>query len=82
MYKNITEDTDSSGEDSDFDDHGFQHPSTYEEQPCIWIPRDELGLSRYLVADLRMNGVSASDEGALISDEGNVTVTRGPPDEP
>lgn len=75
------EDTDSSGEDADFDDKGFQHPSTYEEQPCIWIPKDGLGLSRYLIAELSASKVLASDEGTSISDEGYVVVTQGPPDE-
>lgn len=75
------EDTDSSGDDADFDDKGFQHPSTYEEQPCIWIPKDGLGLSRYLIAELRASDVLASDEGTSIGDEGYVVVTQGPPDE-
>ncbi|GJJ07100.1 hypothetical protein Clacol_001300 [Clathrus columnatus] len=84
VYKKFDrgEDTDSSGDDLDFDENGFQHPSSYEEQPWIWIPKDELGLSRYLVAELRSSGVLASDEGATINEEGNVVVTRGPPDHP
>ena len=67
--------------DSDFDEAGFDHPSTYLDQPWIWIPKDELGLSQQLVGELRRGGVDASDEGAYIESSGNVEVTRNPPDE-
>ena len=68
-------------EDEDFDAHGFDHPSTYEEQPWIWVPRDELGLSAYFVEEFRALGVEASDEGATMDEKGNVEVNRSPPDE-
>ncbi|KAF8529554.1 DUF221 family protein [Hysterangium stoloniferum] len=75
------DDPDSSGDEDDFDDNGFQHPSSYAEQPWIWIPRDELGLSKYLVEELKVAGVDASDEGSIMDCEGDVEVTRSPPDE-
>ena len=59
----------------------FNHPSTYKDTPIIWIPKDDLGLSRFLVEELEAAGVKASDLGAFISPEGNVEVFRAPPDE-
>ena len=67
--------------DSDFDEAGFDHPSTYMDQPWIWVPKDELGLSGGLVAELQKEGVEASDEGAYMESWGTVEVTRNPPDE-
>lgn len=67
--------------DKDFDVHGFDHPSTYAEQPWVWIPKDKLGMSQVLVRELRQSGVDASDEGASIDTKGTVEVQRAPPDE-
>lgn len=74
-------DEDEDDVDSDFDIHGFAHPSTYTEQLWIWVPRDELGISKVLVRELRQSGVDASDEGASIDTGGTVEVQRAPPDE-
>ncbi|KAK7039088.1 phosphate metabolism protein 7 [Paramarasmius palmivorus] len=71
---------DSQREDDD-DPHAFDHPSTYKPQRWIWVPRDQLGLSRALVQYLKDRGVEASDEGADMDMKGVVEVTRGPPDE-
>ncbi|KAF8917993.1 hypothetical protein CPB85DRAFT_1284409 [Mucidula mucida] len=68
-------------DEADFDEHAFDHPSTYEEQKWIWIPHDTLGLSEMLVQDLKDVGVDASDEGANMDEKGVVEVTRNPPDE-
>ena len=59
----------------------FNHPSTYKDTPIIWIPKDDLVLSKYLVDELVMAGIKASDLGAFIDGKGNVEVTRNPPDE-
>jgi calcium permeable stress-gated cation channel len=67
--------------DWDFDDYGFDHPSSYADQPWIWIPKDELGLSEMLVAELREGGVDASDRGSFMDSYGHVEATRNPPDE-
>ena len=67
--------------DRDFDIHGFDHPSTYAEQPWIWIPKDVLGLSDILAKELRDAGVDASDVGAFMDEKGVVEVRRNPPDE-
>ncbi|KIY74044.1 DUF221-domain-containing protein [Cylindrobasidium torrendii FP15055 ss-10] len=62
------------------DEHAFDHPSTYEEQPWIWLPRDELGLSEILVGEFREAGIDASCEGATMDAKGVVEVSRNPPD--
>ncbi|KAJ6594223.1 DUF221 family protein [Mycena capillaripes] len=71
----------SSDEEEEQDDHAFDHPSTYVEQPWIWMPKDRLGLSQLLVDDLHSVGVDASDLGAVMDEKGIVEVTRNPPDE-
>lgn len=67
--------------DKDFDEFGFDHPSTYTAQPWIWIPKDELGLSEMFVRDLQAAGVEASNVGATMDKKGSVEVQRNPPDE-
>jgi hypothetical protein len=71
----------SSEEEEEQDDHAFDHPSTYVEQPWIWMPKDRLGLSKLLVDDLHAVGVDASDLGAVMDAKGIVEVTRNPPDQ-
>ena len=68
-------------DEADFDEHAFDHPATYKPQPCIWIPRDNLGLSAVLLKDLKSMEIDASDEGAVMDDKGIVEVLRCPPDE-
>jgi len=72
---------DDSDEEDDDDVHAFDHPSTYVDQPWIWIPKDQIGLSSFLVKELQDAGVSASDLGAEIREDGIVEVSRNPPDE-
>ncbi|KAF7306002.1 hypothetical protein HMN09_00754700 [Mycena chlorophos] len=71
----------STDEEEETDENAFDHPSTYQAQPWIWLPKDRLGLSRMLVGDLEAVGVSASDDGAIMDQRGVVEVTRNPPDE-
>lgn len=74
--------SDSSNEDDeDDDDHAFDHPSIYVDQPWIWLPKDTLGLSEFLVSELKEAGVDASNIGAVMDEKGVVEVTRNPPDE-
>ena len=75
------DDTDSDDEEEEDDAHAFDHPSTYQDQPWIWIPKDVLGLSEILANDLRDGGVDASDVGAFMDEKGVVEVRRNPPDE-
>jgi len=67
--------------EEDEDDHAFDHPATYVDQPWIWLPKDLLGLSEVLVSELKAAGVDASDVGAMMDEKGVVEVTRNPPDE-
>ncbi|KAJ7497585.1 DUF221 family protein [Mycena latifolia] len=76
----LSDDGSSDEEDAE-DEHAFDHPSTYIEQPWIWMPKDRLGLSQLLVDELHAAGVDASDVGAVMDDKGVVEVTRNPPDE-
>lgn len=72
---------DDSDEEEDDNVHAFDHPSTYVDQPWVWIPKDKLGLSELLVKELQEAGVSASDLGAEMREDGIVEVSRNPPDE-
>ncbi|KAJ7595058.1 DUF221 family protein [Mycena floridula] len=74
-------DDEDSDDEVDFNEHAFDHPSLYVEQPWIWIPKDPLGLSEILVNELHDIGVDASDLGAAMDKKGVVEVTRNPPDE-
>lgn len=71
----------------DYDDelaaNAFNHPSTYQNQPWIWIPQWEAHpeISAQLVEDIKAGGVEASDIGAIIDDHSTVWVKRNPPDE-
>lgn len=75
------DDDGSSDEEAYNDDHAFDHPSTYVEQPWIWLPHDRLGFSTMFVEELKSVGVDASDVGAVMDEKGVVEVTRNPPDE-
>ncbi|KXN90920.1 hypothetical protein AN958_03353 [Leucoagaricus sp. SymC.cos] len=68
--------------DEDNDDvHTFDHPSIYVDQPWIWILKDQLELSMFLVKELQDAEVSASDLRAEIRKDGIVEVTRSLPNE-
>jgi calcium permeable stress-gated cation channel len=67
--------------EEEFEEHAFDHPSTYADQPWIWLPHDALGFSDLLAEDLRSAGVDASDLGATMDGHGTVEVNRNPPDE-
>ncbi|KAH6914205.1 DUF221 family protein [Coprinopsis sp. MPI-PUGE-AT-0042] len=79
----VSHSSDESGDSDEeaADDHAFDHPSTYEQQKWVWIPKDPLGLSELLAKELRDAGVDASDVGALMDEKGVVEVKRNPPDE-
>ncbi|KAG5221026.1 phosphoglycerate mutase [Salix suchowensis] len=75
MQLSITE-NDASEDDEDLvdqlNDNAFDHPSSYVEQRWIWIPKDELGLSELIVADLKAAEVQASDSGSTMDKRGVV----------
>ncbi|EIN07901.1 hypothetical protein PUNSTDRAFT_70309 [Punctularia strigosozonata HHB-11173 SS5] len=68
-------------EDEEFEDHAFDHPSTYEDQMWVWLPKDTFGFSELLVEEFKKAGVDASDLGSSMDAKGTVEVTRNPPDE-
>ncbi|KAF8606372.1 hypothetical protein BDV93DRAFT_437216 [Ceratobasidium sp. AG-I] len=72
---------DESEDDSDLDDFAFDHPNTYKDAPWIWIPEDELGISKALLKELHDARVEASDTGAKVDKKGVVEVSRNPPEE-
>lgn len=78
-----TDGDDSDDYDDDLEENAFNHPSTYQDQQWIWIPRWEAcpEISAQLIEDIKAGGVEASDLGAIIDDNGTVRVTRNPPDE-
>ncbi|KAJ7072039.1 DUF221 family protein [Mycena amicta] len=78
---NMSDEDVSTDEEEETDENAFDHPSTYQTQRWIWIPKDRLGFSRLLLDDLRRAGVDASDEGAVMDERGVVEATRNPPDE-
>ncbi|GAA6060530.1 hypothetical protein JCM10212_005611 [Sporobolomyces blumeae] len=67
--------------DEHLDKHAFDHPATYEDYPCIWIPEDRHGLYRREVEDTKAAGVDVSSEGATMNEKGKCDVSRAPPDE-
>lgn len=74
--------SDDDGDDeAEQDEHAFDHPSTYVEQPWIWIPKDTLGLCEVLVQELKDAGVESSSLGATMDEHGIVEVSRNPPEE-
>jgi len=74
---------DSDDYDDDLEENAFNHPSTYQDQPWIWIPQWEAHpeISAHLIETIKAGGVEASDLGAVIDDHGTVWVKRNPPDE-
>lgn len=77
---NLSDAGDSDADTADLDDHAFDHPSTYKEQPWIWIPSDEYGFSDFLVEELQAAKVDASNVGATVDLKRVVEVSRNPPD--
>lgn len=67
--------------DEHLDRHAFDHPSTYEDYPTVWIPQDRRGLYEREVNDTKQAGVDVSTEGATMNEKGKVDISRGPPDE-
>lgn len=59
--------------------YGFAHPAASRPQQTIWIPTDELGLSRREVEDTRKAGVDVSSRDAMMNHKGKVDVSGVPP---
>jgi hypothetical protein len=61
-------------DDEEYEEHAFDHPSTYEEQTWIWLPKDEFGFSELFVEEFKKAGVDASDIGSTMDANGTVEV--------
>ncbi|KAF8972897.1 hypothetical protein BDZ97DRAFT_1912502 [Flammula alnicola] len=64
--------SDSSDEEGD-GAHAFDHPSTDVDQAWIWLPKDPLGLSEFLMDELKAVALDAN-----MDEQGVVEVTRNP----
>jgi len=62
-------------------DNGFDPPSTFQDQPIIWLAEDAHGLARIEVTKIQQAKVEASTQGANMDQDGKIHVSRGPPDE-
>lgn len=63
--------------------HAFQHKALRSRRPCIWIPRDELGISDDEIARTKAfagGNLWISNEWAGLDRKGNVVLRRAPPD--
>lgn len=72
---NNTTDDEDDDVDEDVDEHAFDHPSTYKPAPCVWVPKDTLGLSDIILNELREAGVDASSQGAAMNEKARVKVS-------
>lgn len=56
--------------------HAFDHPSTWEKQPIVWLPKDPTGLGEQETKLTREAGVDVSDAGANMTEKGKVDVSK------
>lgn len=57
-------------------DKAYLNPVFYRDQPTLWIPRDEMGISAEQVIHARAHSVSITDEDATISPKGKIEIRR------
>lgn len=57
-------------------DKAYLNPIFYRDQPTLWLPRDELGISNEQVMNARMRGVDMTDGDATINQKGKVDIQR------
>ena len=57
-------------------EHTFHHPALYRAQPTIWLPRDNLGISKEAVRNARARGIDITDQDADINEKGKVDIHR------
>ena len=57
-------------------DKAYLNPIFYREQPTLWLPRDDLGISSEQVTNARSHGVDMTDGDATISAKGKVDIQR------
>lgn len=56
--------------------HAYLNPVFYREQPTLWLPRDQLGLSAEQVQKARSHGVDITDEDATIDEKAKLKLQR------
>ena len=54
----------------------YLNPAFYRDQPMLWLPRDQLGLSAEQVSKARSHGVSITDEDATIDEKAKIEIQR------
>ncbi|KAI7964441.1 hypothetical protein MJO29_002539 [Puccinia striiformis f. sp. tritici] len=66
------------------DEHHFDHPAQWKDVGVLWIADDEdLKIGQNSVNQIQASGLKASSQGAKYSSQqGNVIITRSPPDAP
>ncbi|CUM57735.1 unnamed protein product [Debaryomyces tyrocola] len=63
----------------DFVRNAYEDPVVNDEEPHIWIARDEMGLSEIEKNKALENGVDVSDENAIYNEKGELIYTGAPP---
>ncbi|OAV98725.1 hypothetical protein PTTG_09825 [Puccinia triticina 1-1 BBBD Race 1] len=64
-------------------EHHFDHPAQWKNVGVLWIADDELlKIGEDGVRQLQASGLKASSNGAKFTSQGDVIVTRSPPDAP
>lgn len=63
----------------DFLRTAYEDPAVTDEEPHIWIPKDDLGLSEIEKNKALENGVDVSDDNATFNEKGSVQYTGPPP---
>lgn len=56
--------------------HAYLNPAFYRDQPTLWLPRDQLGLSAEQVSKARSHGVDITDEDATVNEKGKIEIQR------
>ena len=63
----------------DFIRNAYEDPVVNDEEPHIWIARDEMGLSEIEKNKALENGVDVSDDNAIYNEKGELIYTGAPP---
>ncbi|CAN6628174.1 sporulation-specific protein 75 [Trichomonascus vanleenenianus] len=63
-------------------EQAFQHPAVRRLQPCVWLPKDSLGIMAQEISDIQrhFSHISASSDGCELQHDGKILVTKAPPD--
>jgi hypothetical protein len=61
-----------------YEAESYMHPSTYDPNPIIWVPEDDLGITQKEIKDLKDSDIDATSRGAAIvrneKGKGKVTI--------